>query len=225
MSQTTNVMETYSKSRRVIVFPMMSSRTTSSTVQVPSYEKMSRRCSHKRTSLSSVKTCSTPCSPDTASPHNTGRPIKMASAPNAIASIRKINGNNIAQPLRISVPLLIPPSKYTGTDFATASTILKTKKEKSGRISTGGSISIVAGTVSSWRAPWLLTIIPSTPASTANMASSAACTPLTTISRCVMLWKMNRRRREMNCYLEPGDIFPAQRGILNDQINSQYQQN
>lgn len=64
----------------------------------------------------------------------------------------------------MSVPLRTPPSISTGTLLPTAAAM-------------AGSASSVAGAVSSWRPPWLLTTMPSAPASSALTASPAERTP------------------------------------------------
>mmetsp|Transcript_19966 Transcript_19966/g.58321 ORF Transcript_19966/g.58321 Transcript_19966/m.58321 type:complete len:206 (+) Transcript_19966:440-1057(+) len=102
-----------------------------------------------------LRTLNTPSSPEWARPQTYGRPISTARAPRARA-------------LRASVPRQTPPSRYTSQRPATAWT-------------TSGRASMVAGTVSSWRAPWFDTRMPSTPCFTASRASSAVITPLTTI--------------------------------------------
>ena len=93
----------------------------------------------------------TPASPSEPNPKTYGRPTSTALAPNASA-------------LSTSVPRRIPPSTKTGTRPATLS-------------ATCGSASMVAGTVSRLRPPWLETMIPATPALTARSASSGLSTP------------------------------------------------
>ena len=77
-----------------------------------------------------------------------------------------------ASATRASVPRRTPPSNSTGSAPPTAST-------------TSGSASRLATAPSSCRPPWLDTTIPSTPCSTARVASSAVRMPLSTIGRLV----------------------------------------
>mmetsp|Transcript_2440 Transcript_2440/g.8579 ORF Transcript_2440/g.8579 Transcript_2440/m.8579 type:complete len:218 (-) Transcript_2440:579-1232(-) len=112
-------------------------------------------------SFMSLSTCLTPSSPECARPHTTGLPMNTALAPSAKALIT-------------SVPRITPPSRYTSARPPTAETM-------------AGSTSMVAGTVSSCRAPWLLTQMPSTPWRTASSASSGVMTPFTTILMLVFL--------------------------------------
>ena len=87
----------------------------------------------------------TPASFSTASAYKTGCSIKTAFAPNSKA-------------LRISVPLPVPPSINTSTLFPTAGTF--------------GRASIVTIAPSNCLPPWLETITPLGPFSTAQIASS-----------------------------------------------------
>src|SRR2546425_4695046 len=96
----------------------------------------------------------TPFSPPTASAQRYGRPTSTALAPRARA-------------LRTSLPRRTPPSISTSILPLTAST-------------TSGRASSVPGAPSSCRPPWLETMMPSTPASTARPASSAVTTPFST---------------------------------------------
>ena len=103
-------------------------------------------------------TFSTPFCPPAASPHKTALPRNTALAPRAKA-------------LRISVPLRTPPSKKTSTFLPWHAWM------------TSSRTSIVAGVVSSWRAPWLETKIASAPCYKAMRASSAHMIPLATTGR------------------------------------------
>lgn len=113
--------------------------------------------------------------------------------------------------LRTSVPLDIPPSMYTSTPLPfTADTMdgntcgsqartmeqIRCRNKEENRKhnieaeALGGqcSTSMVAGAVSSWRAPWLDTQMPSTPCChAARPASSGVITPFSTIFRRVTL--------------------------------------
>ena len=122
----------------------------------PQPHSISARSSSARSSSS---TCDTPRSPATASPHSTGRPTATAVAPSAHA-------------LTTSVPRRIPPSTSSGSSPPTASAI-------------AGSRSTAAGTVSSWRPPWLDTTSASTPAETASRASWGCATPFSAIGSAV----------------------------------------
>ena len=72
----------------------------------------------------------------------------------------------------MSVPRRIPPSTSTATRPSTAAT-------------TSGSTSIEAGALSSCLPPWLETITPAAPCSTASAASSPRSTPFTITGRLV----------------------------------------
>ena len=99
----------------------------------------------------------------TANPHKAGLPTQQQSAPNANA-------------LKISVPVLIPPSTCTPILPLAASTH-------------SGNASIVAVTPSNWRPPWLLTTTPSHTYSTASSVSSAVNTPM--IHICIFVIDFN----------------------------------
>lgn len=77
-----------------------------------------------------------------------------------------------ASAMSTSDPLRNPPSTNTGTRPRTAAT-------------TSGSASMAAGTPSSCRPPWLLTMTPAAPAATARWASSPVRMPLRRTGRVV----------------------------------------
>mmetsp|Transcript_24485 Transcript_24485/g.54612 ORF Transcript_24485/g.54612 Transcript_24485/m.54612 type:complete len:206 (-) Transcript_24485:784-1401(-) len=97
----------------------------------------------------------TASSPPTPSAKKTGFPIPTAEAPRARA-------------FRTSVPRRIPPSIQTGTPLPRMAS------------TTSGNTSNAERQPSNCRPPWFETMIPSAPAPTARMASSAVMMPLTT---------------------------------------------
>mmetsp|Transcript_6399 Transcript_6399/g.15071 ORF Transcript_6399/g.15071 Transcript_6399/m.15071 type:complete len:200 (+) Transcript_6399:151-750(+) len=99
----------------------------------------------------------TPCSPPTARAYTAGRANMTALAPSPTA-------------LKMSVPRRIPPSMKMGICPRTSSAI-------------AGSTSIVAGTESSCRPPWLDTTMAAAPALMASLASSGCMTPLAMMGR------------------------------------------
>lgn len=101
------------------------------------------------------KTCLTPSSPESASPYTYGRPIHTILAPRANA-------------FKTSVPDRTPESKMTSISSPTASAI-------------SGSTSNEAMQPSTCLPPWLETMIPSMPISTALRASRTVCIPFKTI--------------------------------------------
>ena len=81
----------------------------------------------------------------------------------------------------MSVPRRIPPSSSTGTRPATLA-------------ATSGRASIVAGTVSRLRPPWLETMSPATPSSTARPASATFITPFSSTGR-----RVSERSHAISC--------------------------
>src|SRR6185295_3383841 len=122
-------------------------------------------CMFARSSVrSSSSTRSTPGWPNAPSPQIYGRPTHTPCAPMASA-------------LTMSVPRRKPLSTRIGMRPRTASTI-------------SGSASMVERPLSSLRAPWLETMMPSMPFSAASTASSCARMPLSTI----FIFVVSRRR-------------------------------